>query len=92
MGDKVDCFHALLKVLILRRVSEGFSISEDSKVLAEMEPAASPLLTSPVDQCGCHLYTLNHYTILFTFVKGKSEALAPKLVRRWVDGWRFAST
>ena len=38
MGDKVVCFHTLLKVLILRAVTEGFSISVDSKALAEMEP------------------------------------------------------
>jgi hypothetical protein len=42
MGDKVVCFHTLLKVLILRRVSGGFSISADSKALAEMARAASP--------------------------------------------------
>lgn len=31
-------------------VTEEFSISADSKALAEMEPAVSPLLTIPMDQ------------------------------------------
>jgi hypothetical protein len=50
MGDKIVCFHILLKVLILRRVTEGFSISADSKALAEMERALSPLPTAPMGQ------------------------------------------
>jgi len=48
MGDKVDCFHTLLKVLIPRRVTEGFSISVDSKALAEMERALSSLPANPM--------------------------------------------
>lgn len=71
MGDKVDCFHALSEVLILREVTGGFSISVDSKALAEMARAVSPLLASSRDQCTCPLYTLSYYTILFTFVKGE---------------------
>lgn len=71
MGDKIVCFHTLLKVLILREVTGGFSISADSKALAEMARAVSSLLTSPMDQCARHLYTLNHYTILFIFVEGE---------------------
>ena len=59
IGDKVDCFHTLLEVLILREVTGGFSISEDSKALAEMERAVSPLPTTPVDQCVRPLYILN---------------------------------
>jgi hypothetical protein len=73
MGDKIVCFHTLLKVLILREVAGRFSISADSKALAKMERAVSPLLTSPMDQCALPLYTLNHYTMLFIFVKGKTE-------------------
>jgi hypothetical protein len=74
MGDKIVCFHTLLKVLILRGVAGGFSISADSKALAEMERAVSPLLTNTVDQFGCPLCTLNYYTMLFIFVKRKSAA------------------
>jgi hypothetical protein len=70
-GDKVVCFQPLLKVLILRGVAGVFSISADSKALAEMERAVSRLLANPVDQCACPLYTLNNYTILFIFVKRK---------------------
>ena len=83
IGDKVVCFHALLKVLILQGVTGRFSVSADSKALAEMERAVSPLLTSPMDQCARHLYTLNKYTIESIFGKGKCAVLAPKLVRRW---------
>src|SRR5208283_500641 len=86
MVDKVVCFHTLLKVLILLRVTEVFSISADSKALAEMERAVSPFLVSLMDQRGFSLYTLSYYTILFIFVKGKSEVLAPKLVRREEGG------
>ena len=66
-GDKVVCFHTLLRVLILRRVSEGFSISADSKALAEMERAVSPLLTSPKGQCAVlytHLIIILYYLYL----------------------------
>ncbi len=86
MGDKVDCFQPLLKVLILRRVSGGLSISADSKALAEMARAVSPFLVSLKDQRGFSPYTLNYCTTLFIFVKERNEVLAPNLARRWVDG------
>jgi len=82
MVDKVVCFHTLLKVLILLRVTEVFSISADSKALAEMERAVSPFLVSLMDQRGFSLYTLNYYTMLFIFVKGKL-VLEPHLWGGW---------
>jgi hypothetical protein len=50
MGDKVVCFHTLLKVLILPRVTGAFSISADSKALAEMARLVSPLPNIPMHQ------------------------------------------
>jgi hypothetical protein len=71
MGDKIICFHTLLEVLILKGVTGEFSISADSKALAEMARAVSPFLVSLMDQGGFSLYTLSYYTILFIFVKEK---------------------
>jgi len=73
MGDKIVCFHTLLKVFDSAGGCGKVFDKCGFQALAKMERAVSPLLTSPMDQCALPLYTLNHYTMLFIFVKGKTE-------------------